>query len=80
MTYRSLQKRKHRIENEKAKSMSRYEEQKTAIEYINKSAQIIWVLSKMTYSARFLNPSDIVQKVNSGQELDFYHRWCCHVL
>ena len=58
----------------------RYKEQQTAYEYSYKAIQIIWALSKISYTARTLSPGDIVCKVNSGQELEYYHRWCCYAL
>lgn len=59
---------------------ARYKEQQTACEYSRKAAHIIRALSRLSFNANYLNTGDIVQKVNSGQELDFYYRWCCHVL
>lgn len=73
--------KRKRLRQAKAKEdYARYKEQQTAYEYGRKAVQIIWALSKVSYAAKSLCPGDIVCKVHSGQELDFYHRWCCNVL
>lgn len=79
MTFNGRRGKILRRAKEKA-NYARYKEQQTAYEYSRKAAHIIRALSKLCYNAKDLNTSDIVQKVNSGQELDFYYRWCCYAL
>ena len=79
MTFTGQRQRVLRKAREKA-NYARFKEQQTAYEYSRKAAHIIRALSKLSYNAKDLNTGDIVQKVNSGQELDFYYRWCCYVL
>lgn len=78
--YRARRKRNRRIEREKAESLLRYKEQQTASEYSHMADLIVRALSKLSYNANSLNSGDIVQKVSSGAELEYYYRWCCDVL
>lgn len=77
--YRAAQKRKRRIEHEKAESMSRYTEQQTASVYSHEAQAILWALSRLSYTARGLTTSDIVSKVQCGEELHFYYTKLCEV-
>ena len=75
MTYRSKQIRARRIEAEKAESMDRYKEQQTASECSIKALIIVKSLLRMVSAD--ITTVDIVSRVNSERELDFYYRWCC---
>jgi hypothetical protein len=76
MTYKSKKQRARRIEAEKAESIARYKEQQTASECSMKASIIVKALSRMT--ATKLTTADIVAKVQSEKELDYYYKGCCY--
>lgn len=75
MTYKSKKKRARRIEAEKAESMAQYKEQQTASECSMKASIIVKSLLRMVSAD--ITTADIVSRVSSERELDFYYRWCC---
>ena len=75
MNYRSKQKRARRIEAEKAESMAQYKEQQTASECSMKASVIVKSLLRVAIAD--ITTADIVSRVSSERELDFYYRWCC---
>ncbi len=76
MNYRSKQKRARRIEAEKAESMAQYKEQQTASECSMKASIIVKSLLRVAVAD--ITTADIVSRVKSERELDFYYRGCCY--
>lgn len=74
--YKSTQKKKRRIEKEKSESIRWYSEQRTAIEYCHKAQAILWKLAKISPAAKALTTSDLISKVRSGEELEYYYKGC----
>lgn len=75
--WRSKQKRVRKAEQERAESIAYYNEHKEEIEIGRKAALIIAYISSV--SPIQLDIEDILCKVASFEELDFYYKWCCEV-
>lgn len=74
--FRTKQRRIRREEQERAISMEHYIEHKEDFDMFHEACAIISTLSRISYNARELTAEDILSKVISRTELDFYYRWC----
>ena len=82
MTYKefiSRQSRCRRLAKEKSESMKYYEEHKEEIEAGRKATLIIASLSRIDYVFHYISVEDILCKVSSLEELNFYYKWLCEV-
>lgn len=76
MDFYSKQRRVRRQAHERDKSMREYMEHKEDYDMHHKARTIISTLSRISYSARELAVDEILYKVETKSELDFYYRWC----
>lgn len=74
--WRKKQKLQRRLELEQARRIV-YDENAEVIEIAKKAACIAVSLAKISTAARWLNVGDVLCRVNSLDELDFYYKWCC---
>lgn len=73
------QKKLRRIEREQSESIEYYRQHKEEIELGRKAALLIASLNKIA-PIRELSIEDILCKITSFKELDFYYKWCCEVI
>lgn len=76
MDFYSKRRKVRRQAHERDKSMREYMEHKEDYDMHHKACTIIWTLSRISYSARELAVDEILDKVETKSELDFYYRWC----
>lgn len=54
-----------------------HEKNKPVIDIVKKAAFIIGYMTRVDCRASQLEVVDILDKVRSEEELEFYYRWCC---
>ena len=78
--WRARQVKQRRIDQEKQESLKYYEEHKDEIETAKKAAFVAVKLAHIDQSARWLSVEDILCRINSIDELNFYYFWCSEVV
>ena len=76
MDFYSKRRKVRRQEQERNQSMKDFMEHKEEYDMFHEARAIIYTLSRISCTAKGLTEMDILRKVNSRTELDFYYKWC----